>query len=92
MASDVPDVYSDGAQFFVNAFSVTMVFTISPPGKSAPADAAPVATIRTSLEHAKAIAIILRKQLKSYEDGNGGPVVLHPNVWKSLGLSKHDDW
>ena len=90
MASDVPDVYSDGVQFGINAFTVTMAFTVSPPGKGT--EVIPVVNVRTSLEHAKAMAIILRKQLKNYEDGNGAPIVLHPAVWKSLGLSKDDDW
>ena len=91
MASDVPDVFADGVRFHITAFAVSMTFTLSPPGNPT-ADATTVANVRTSLEHAKALAIILRKQLKYYEDGNGAPIVLHPNVWKSLGLSKHDDW
>jgi hypothetical protein len=90
MASGVPDVYSDGVQFSISAFTVSMAFTVSPAGKGG--DVSPVVNIRTSLEHAKAMAIILRKQLKNYEDSNGAQIVLHPNVWKSLGLSKHDDW
>jgi hypothetical protein len=89
MASDAPNFYSDGVGFTISAFTVTMVFTVSQPDH---ADAVPVATIRTSLEHAKAMAIILRKQLKNYEDSNGAQIVLHPNVWKSLGISRHDDW
>jgi hypothetical protein len=90
MASDVPDVYADGVQLGVNAFGVSLAFSASSTTKGA--EARPVAIIRTSLEHAKAMAIILRKQLKNYEDGNGAPIHLHPSAWKSLGLSKHDDW
>ena len=67
-----------------------MIFTASS-AKSGGEDAQ-VAVVRTSLEHAKAMAIILKKQLKNYEDGNGAPIVLHPAVWKGLGLSKQEDW
>jgi hypothetical protein len=91
MASDVPDVFADGVRFHITAFAVSMTFSMSPPGNPS-GEPATAVNVRTSREHSKAMAIILRKQLKIYEDGNGAPIHLHPNVWKSLGLSKHDDW
>jgi hypothetical protein len=75
----------------VTAFGASLTFTLSPVGEPS-GQAGPVTNVRMSLEHPKVMAIILRKQLKIYEDGNGGPIVLHPNLWKNLGLSKHDDW
>jgi len=90
MVSDVPDVYADSVRFGISAFGVSLAFSAS--STTPRAEAGTVAVVRTSLEHAKALTIILRKQLKNYEDSNGAPIHLHPNVWKSLSLSKHDDW
>lgn len=92
MAEEPLDLYADGVQFQISPFSVIMAFTLAPVGQSGTTPAVRVVTVRTSLEHAKAMAIILRKQLKNYEDGSGSHIPLHPNVWQSLGLSKQEDW
>jgi hypothetical protein len=91
MASDVPDVYTDSVRIHVNGFGASITFSLTPPGEPS-GEAQPVANVRLSLEHAKVLAIILKKQLKNYEDGNKEPIVLHPALWKNLGLSKQEDW
>lgn len=50
-----------------------------------------VGTIRMSLEHAKVFAIMLRKNLKQYEDQTG-QIPMHPDLMKNLGISKSEDW
>jgi hypothetical protein len=47
-------------------FTVTLGFTLAPQAQPGTQVATPVATIRMSLEHAKVMAIILRKQLKQF--------------------------
>ena len=45
-----------------------------------------------SPEHAKVMAILLRRQLKDFEAQLGRPVPLHPQVAQQLGLSPTEDW
>jgi hypothetical protein len=89
---DEPVLYSDGIQVGISPFTVTLGFTVAPqaqPGTQAPI---PVATIRMSLEHAKLMAIILRKQLKQFEQQLGQDIALPHPVYQQLGLSAREDW
>ena len=90
--ADPLSVYSDGVQVAMSPFTVTLVFTENP--VAAPGTAAPqtVATVRMSLEHAKVMAIIMRRQLKQYEEQLGEPIKLLPQVFQQLGLSPQEDW
>ena len=45
-----------------------------------------------SIEHAKVMTMMLRKQIKTYEDNLGEEVPLHPQIWQQMGLSKQEDW
>ena len=62
----IPDVYCDGAAIQVNPFGLVLNLTqASPiPGTQQPRTAA---YVRMSLEHAKVMAIMLRKILKQHE-------------------------
>ena len=85
-------VYSDGVQIAVSPFTVALMFTVNPP--SQPGTQAPikVSTVRMSVEHAKVLAIILRKQIKQYEEQLGQPVALPNQIYQQLGISKSEDW
>jgi hypothetical protein len=85
-----PEVYADAVQMHVTPYTFILNFLVAAPlpgGQDSPA-----ATVRMSHEHAKAMAIMLRKNLKAYEDSNQALIPLHPELWKQLGLSKHEDW
>ena len=89
---DELSVYSDGIQVGISPFTVTLQFTVAPavqPGTQVPT---PVATIRMSPEHAKVMAIILRKQLKQFEQQLGQDIALPHQVYQQLGLSPKEDW
>jgi len=89
---DQPILYSDGIQVGISPFTVTLGFTVAPqaqPGTQAPI---PIATIRMSLEHAKVMAIILRKQLRQFEQQLGHEIALPSAVYQQLGLSPTEDW
>ena len=45
-----------------------------------------------SLEHAKVMTILLRKVLKQHEDQQGTPIVLHPQIYTQMGISRQEDW
>ena len=89
---DEPVVYSDGIQVGISPFTVTLGFTLAPPAQAGPQIPTPVATIRMSLEHAKVMAIILRKQLKQFEEQLGTEIALPPQVYQQLGVSPQEDW
>lgn len=86
------NVYSDGIQIGVSPFTVTLGFTLAPqaqPGTQVPT---PVATVRMSLEHAKVMAILLKRQLKQYEEQLGTGIALPAQVYQQLGVSAKEDW
>lgn len=51
-----------------------------------------VANVRMSLEHAKVMAIMLRKQLKNCEAQAGVDIQLPQSLYQQLGISKQEDW
>lgn len=90
--ADVPHVYADAVQLGVGAFTVSLTFSIAPiaqPGTQAPEA---VAVVRMSPEHAKLMAILLRKQLKQFEENLGAPIAILPQVYQQLGISAKEDW
>ncbi len=89
---DAPVLYSDGIQVGISPFTVTLGFTVAPPAQPGHQVPTPVATIRMSLEHAKVMAILLRKQLKQFEEQLGNEISLPPQVYQQLGVSPKEDW
>src|SRR5262245_5614532 len=87
-----PIVYADGVQVGISPFTVTLSFTLAPQAQPATQLPTPVATVRMSLEHAKVMAIILRKQLKQFEEQLGAEVPLPLAVYQQLGVSPKEDW
>jgi hypothetical protein len=86
----VPDIYCDGTQMALTPYDV-MIFLqrrLADPSKQ---EGVSVGVLRMSLEHAKVFAIMLRKNLKAYEDTTG-PIPMHPQLMKDLGISKAEDW
>ena len=88
---DIPDIYCDGVQMGLTPYDVMIELLRSPPVLGAEGKPVRVGTIRMSLEHAKVFAIMLRKNLKNYEDTTG-QIPMHPNLMKDLGISKAEDW
>ena len=95
MADEVqqlPEVYADGVSFGIGPFTVILAFTVQPAAQAGPSAPARVVNVRMSPEHAKVMAILLRKQLKTFEEDMGDTIPLHPKVAQQLGISKLDDW
>ncbi len=89
---DPEPVYSDGLSVGCAPFTVALMFTISNSPNRGNLPPRSVADIRMSPEHAKVMAIILRKQLKDFEAQMGRPIQVHPGVMQSLGISPTEDW
>jgi hypothetical protein len=90
---DLPEFYADQFVMTVGAFGTAMTFGLSPahPNPGQAAQAHEVARLRMSLEHAKVMAMILKRNLKAYEDQIGSPIGLPREVYRQLGLSQ-EDW
>ncbi len=92
MPEEPQPLYSDGLQVGCAPFTVALTFTVSPtPGKGNVPPTV-VADIRMSPEHAKVMAIILRRQLMDFEQQLGRPIPIHPQVAQQLGVSPNEDW
>ena len=92
MENEAPNVYSDGVGIGISPFTVQLAFTMAPPGQGGTMAPMSVATVRMSLEHAKVLAILLKKQLKVFEDAMGTPIQLHPQLYTQLGISRQEEW
>lgn len=92
----VPDIYADRFRVTITVFGVNMSFGLSQPhptidGVAEIPDVDDKVRIRTSLEHAKVIAMMLRKQLKNYESETGTIISLPDEVLKNLKLDR-ESW
>jgi hypothetical protein len=93
MSDELEPIYSDGVQVGCAPFTIALTFTVSPsPGRGTQLPPKTVADIRMSPEHAKVMAIILRRQIKDFEQQLGKPIPIHPQVAQQLGLSPSEDW
>jgi len=93
-AGDVPDIYCNGVEMGISPYDVTIELQLNSPGKEGEkqAPAVLVGKVRMSLEHSKVFAIMLKKQLKTYEDRTGGLIRVHPELLQGLGVSREEDW
>ena len=88
-----PDLYFDGVQVTTTIFGANITFSLSNPHPKNEAEAQNiknVATVRTSLEHAKIFAMLLRKQIKSYEVNTGIQIRVPGELYAGLGLDEND--
>ena len=98
MAEQIPDIYADQFYMVASAYGATLSFGVMPPVMSQPElehfleNPPPPqmkAVVRMSLEHAKAMALVMRRHLKQYEEHNG-EIDLPVSVYASIGLSSTD--
>ena len=91
---DVPDIYIDQFRMTVGVFGVNMTFALSEPHPAqggVPRTAEEKVRLRMSLQHAKTVAMLLRRQLKTYEDNTATKIELPAGVYTSLGIAE-EDW
>lgn len=87
------DIYTDSSSIAVGPYGVTLVLQISPaqPGMPGQVVNSNLGAVRMSLEHAKVLAMMLRKQLKAFEDAAGYRIRVMPQAMNQVGLSE-EDW
>jgi hypothetical protein len=92
MDAEAPDLYTDAVQIGLSPFGVVLGFAMQPAGQTGTMAPIKVCNLRMSLEHAKVMTIMLRKQLKNFEETMGEDIPMHPQLATQLGLSKTEDW
>lgn len=89
----VPNYYIDALRFTVQPYGVAFTFGVNAPHPS-PSQISPskdALILRMSLEHAKVLAMMLRKQLKTYEMENKLEIPLPAQLYTQLGIAR-EDW
>lgn len=93
MQESVPEFYSDALQITTTPFGVNLTFSLREPHPvpGPQATAKEIARVRTSLEHAKVIAMMLRKQLRQFERDSAIKIALPADIYAQLGIAE-EDW
>jgi hypothetical protein len=91
--SEPVDVYSDQFSVTIGPFGASLTFlsSVVPPNPNAPTPPNNVATIRTSIEHLKAMTFIMAKQIKRVEQDTGMTYGVPSNILNSLSIGL-EDW
>ena len=92
--SEVPDIYCDQFTVAHSPYGVAFTFSLSPSTPSAvpgQVHAEPKVIVRMSLEHAKVMAMMMRRNLKQYElEHLGEPIRIPRATLQQLNLSEAD--
>lgn len=92
---DIPDFYADRMRLTVTVFGVNISFGLGNPhperDNSDLVDVLELVRVRMSLEHAKIMAMILKKQIKIYESQNETEVAIPKQILEALDL-KNEKW
>lgn len=92
MDAQVPELYTDAVQIALSPFGVLLAFAMQPAGQTGSMAPIKVCNLRMSLEHAKVLSILLKKQLKAFEENMGADIPLPQQLYTQFGLSKMEDW
>lgn len=92
MSDAAPDLYADSVQIFMGPFGLVLEFGVQNPRNTGQTPPKPLATVRMSPEHAKIMTILLKRNLRQFEQQVGSDIPLHPAVATQLGISKKEDW
>lgn len=86
------DVYADQFNFTTTPWGVTVSFGRTPPiPQPGRTPTEQIGVVRMSLEHAKVMSMIMRRQLKAYEAEAGFKIQIMSKVMSDMGLSE-EDW
>ena len=90
---EVAELYTDAFEVTTTPFGVNMTFGVREPhpAPNKPQSVRELAIVRMSLEHAKVMTMLLRRQLKVYESDVGVPIKIPSSVYTQLGIAE-EDW
>lgn len=93
MADPPLEIYSDVFRFSVTPYGVAVTFGTNEahPNPGKPGPARDEVTVRMSLEQAKVMTMLFRRNLKQYERDNGLEISLPYQLYTGLGIAR-EDW
>ncbi|HLA81081.1 MAG TPA: DUF3467 domain-containing protein [Thermoleophilia bacterium] len=88
-----PEFYADQFLVTTGVYTVTFSFAVNPPHPTPgrPPQPQTQCVVRMSPPHAKVMAMLLRRQIKQYEEKSGTEILIPLEVLNDLGLSP-EDW
>ncbi len=91
--SELPEFYVDQFRMTAGVYDIAMTMGLNPPHPSPGQGevARDTVRIRMSLEHAKIFAMIMKRQLKAFEEQAQISINIPRQVYNGLGLSS-EDW
>ena len=91
--TELPEFYVDQLRITLGAYGGAITFGLTPahppPGQMQPAQ--DLVRLRMSLEHVKVMTMILKRQVKAFEEQTGIAINIPRAVYNGLGLSQ-EDW
>jgi hypothetical protein len=92
--NEVLDIYFDQARVTTTVFGVNMTLGLAQPHPDeidpSVRSVEPKVIARTRLAHAKVLAKLLRRNLKTYEESTNIEIEMPDEVYESLNLDKND--
>ena len=91
---EITDAYFDSFQISINPWGVIFNFSLSghqPPSPGSPGENERVATVRTSIAHAKAMVFIVRRQIMIWEEENAVDAQVPTRVLSGMSIPP-EDW
>lgn len=90
---NIPEYYSDVFELAMSPYGAALAFGLTDPssGPGEPPAAECRAVVRMSLQQAKVLSMVLRKNLAQYERENSIEITLPASVYTALGV-KRSDW
>jgi len=91
--AQVPDYYVDQFNMAIGPYGCALIFGLmrpGPPSEGGPRQV-PVATVRMSLEHLKAMAYVIHRQVTKYQSEFNVQVHIPEKALESLNTTK-DEW
>lgn len=87
------DAYCDSFLLTLGPYGASLSFQLSlpHPDPTSPAVPTKVATIRMSIEHAKTMAMIMKRYIQRFEEQEGVQARVSPRVLAQLGIGP-EDW
>jgi len=90
---EIPEFYIDQLRISLGVYGAAITFGLTPPHPT-PGQMGPtqdLVRLRMSLEHVKVMAMILKRQVKAFEEQTAATVNIPRAVYNGLGLSQ-EDW
>lgn len=86
------DVYCDQSRINVSPYTVTLTLAVSSPDRQAGGTMGhDLVTVRMSPQHAKTMAMSMRRVLKEFERNSNTPIAIPQELMNQLGMSM-EDW